>query len=201
MPHHLPKAYGQEDAAGGTQWPSSLFLSSASSPCWHLGLGTPAGSQEQKGGEAIDRKLLLAGVAWSSLAWQEFRAGSFFCGCICELRWSPDGPSPPFAPGSALTPPQRRPHLRCLRTVSLPSAPRLWAKETLTPFSPLCGRGKTSIAGAMTLPLSCLKPLVLSQTELVSGPWLPHICSHPTPTCSTLGEAIATDDCREMMGE
>ncbi|XP_025776969.1 high affinity immunoglobulin alpha and immunoglobulin mu Fc receptor [Puma concolor] len=53
--------------------------------------------------------------------------------------------------GSALTPPQRRPHLRCLRTVSLPSAPRLWAKETLTPFSPLCGRGKTSIADANAL--------------------------------------------------
>ncbi|XP_041617280.1 high affinity immunoglobulin alpha and immunoglobulin mu Fc receptor isoform X3 [Vulpes lagopus] len=53
--------------------------------------------------------------------------------------------------GSALTPPHRRPHFRCLWNGPVPSGAHLWANESLTPFSPLCLMEETSIAAAGAL--------------------------------------------------
>lgn len=142
-------------------------------------LGPQQGHRSKKGGEAGGRELLLHGGRPAIWPGREFRAGSVSRGCICELRRPPDGPSPPFAPGSALTPPHRRPHFRCLWNGPVPSGAHLWANESLTPFSPLCLMEETSIAGATPLPLPCLRPLLLSQTKSVSNPWPPSICRPP----------------------
>nr|XP_012423257.1 PREDICTED: high affinity immunoglobulin alpha and immunoglobulin mu Fc receptor [Odobenus rosmarus divergens] len=53
--------------------------------------------------------------------------------------------------GSALTPPHRRPHLRCQWKGPLPSGPHLLAKETLTPFPPACRMEETAAAAANAL--------------------------------------------------
>lgn len=179
-------------AAPGTGWPSPLFLSSFSSPCQQLALGTPAGSQEPKGGEAEGRELLLDGAARSlELAPPLVAAFVNLEGpLMVHLLPLPRFCSDPFT--------RKTPSQMPVEWPSPLRAPPLGPGNTHSFLTPLLNEGGSRFRcnhSPSVLPQP--SPTLSDRVSLQSLGSL-HL---QAPLASPPGEARASDSCREMMGE